>query len=128
MLLATNASTAAISPDGEHVAIRYWRPNDHGDPEVFFEVMPAEGGAPVISIAVKSTSEGHRWRPDGQALTYRDRDDDQVWLQPLDGGPPEQLTHFDHGRTISHAWSPDGKWLYLARGETTTDVVLIRNF
>ena len=51
-----------------------------------------------------------------------------MWLQPLDGGPPEQLTHFENGRTLSHAWSPDGLWLFLVREETTSDAILIRGF
>ena len=46
----------------------------------------------------------------------------------LDGGPPEQLTHLEGGRVRSHAWSPDGRWLYLVREETTSDAVLIRGF
>ena len=69
-----------------------------------------------------------RWQPDGQAVTYLL--EDQVWRQPLDGGPPQEVTHFDHNhsQTVSHAWSPDGKWLYLVCQEVTRDAVLIRNF
>ena len=128
VLLANNASLAVISPDGEYVAIRVWRPDDHGDHRNFLEVITEEGGAPVISIEVKRSIRELRWRPDGKALTYPDSLDGQVWLQPLEGGPPEQLTQFDHGLTISHAWSPDGKWLYLVREEVTSDAVLIRGF
>jgi len=128
VLLATNASTAVIFPDGENVAIDAWRSDDPDVLSRHLEVIPAEGGAPMISINLKGSIGGLRWRPDGQALTYCNWHDGQVWLQPLDGGRPEQLTHFDHGRTLSHAWSPDGKWLYLVREETTTDAVLIRDF
>jgi Tol biopolymer transport system component len=128
VLLATNAASALISPDGEHVAIVVWRDDDDGPFQNFLEIIPSEGGAPVISIDVKQSIRGLRWRPDGQALTYVDNVDGQVWRQPLDGGPPEQLTHFDTGRTISHAWSPDGRWLYLVREENTRDAVLIRDF
>ena len=52
----------------------------------------------------------------------------RLWLQQADGGPPEQLTHFANDRAFSHAWNPDGKWLYLFREESTSDAVLIRNF
>jgi len=128
VLLATNASIAVISPDGQSVAIAAWRPDDHDVSSLHLEVIPAEGGAPVISTDVKGSIGGLRWRPDGQALTYPNWVDGQLWLQPLAGGPPEQLTHFGNGRTLSHAWSPDGKWLYLVREESTSDAVLIRNF
>jgi len=128
VLLATNAARAAISPDGEHVAIDAWRPNDHGDLDNFLEVIFAEGGGPVITIETTAGMPRLRWQPDRKALTYINYDDRQVWRQPMAGGPPEQLTHFDTGRTRSHAWSPDGKWLYLVREEVTRDAVLIRNF
>jgi Tol biopolymer transport system component len=127
VLLANNASSAVISPDGEYVAIAVWRGDDQSDLHNFLEVIPAEGGAPVISIRVRGWVSALRWQPDGQAVTYRVYDN-HLWLQPLDGGPPEQLTHFDTGRTVSHAWSPDGKWLYLVREESTSDAVLIRDF
>jgi len=125
VLLDANAWLAAISPDGESVAIIVLRLDDRGVRHDYFEVIPAEGGAPVISIGSK-VAIGLCWRPDGQALSYLH--DGQVWLQPLDGGPPEQLTDFGHGRTISHAWSPDGEGLFLVREEVTRDAVLIRDF
>jgi serine/threonine protein kinase/Tol biopolymer transport system component len=125
VLLSANGELAAISPDGEHVAIEVWREDDQGDSASFLEVVPTGGGAPVISIGSKGAL-AIRWQPEGQALSYLI--DDQVWLQPLDGKPPEQLTLLGHGRTISHAWSPDGKWLFLVREEVTRDVVLIRDF
>jgi serine/threonine protein kinase len=127
ILLDSDADSAVISPDGVNVAIDTWRGDDQGDLHNFLEVIPAEGGAPLISFPVKGVIGALRWRPDGRAVTYRARDN-HLWLQPLDGGPPQQLTHFSTGRTVSHAWSPDGKWLYLVREETTSDAVLIRNF
>jgi len=128
ILLCTNATSPAISPDGANVAIHTWRPDDHGDSLRLLEVIPAKGGPPVISFDFEDRfTQLLRWRPDGKALTYAVFDDGQVWLQPLDGGP-QQLTHFEHGRTISHAWSPDGMWLYLVREEITRDAVLIRDF
>ncbi len=130
VLLSTNASLPAISPDGANIAIKVWRPDDRGHLTYLYEVIPAEGGAPVISLDLqdKVFTQQLRWRPDGQALTFFSWDGGQLWRQPLDGGPPQQLTHFDHGQVISHAWSPDGKWLYLAREEVTRDAVLIRDF
>ena len=127
VLLDASGSDAVISPHGEHVAIRAWRMTDDEGYLTYLEVIPAAGGVPKMSVD-GNRSAGLCWKPDGQAFTYLL--DDQVWRQPLDGGPPQQLTHFDHNdvRTISHAWSPDGKWLYLVREEVTRDAVLIRNF
>jgi hypothetical protein len=42
----------------------------------------------------------------------------------VDGGPAEQLTDFKSDRIYSFDFSPDGKSLALARGNSTADVVL----
>ena len=125
VLLDADATGASISPDGAHIAISVWRVDDQGNYSHSLEVIPAAGGEPVISIDGYSMY-GPSWRPDGQAFSFTI--EDQVWLQLLDGSPPEQLTHFGNDRTVSHAWSPDGKWLYLVSEKDTRDAVLIRNF
>jgi Tol biopolymer transport system component len=51
-----------------------------------------------------------------------------VWSFPLDYKLPKQLTDFKTDQIYNFAWSPDGKRLVLARGTTTSDVVLIRDF
>ena len=68
-----------------------------------------------------------RWTPDGRALRYIDTQGgvSNIWSQPLDGTKPVQLTNFKTGRIFNFDWSRDGKWLALARGTTTSDVVLI---
>ena len=40
-----------------------------------------------------------------------------IWENLLSGGNPKQLTHFTSGELFDYAWSPDGKDLFLARGE-----------
>jgi Tol biopolymer transport system component len=51
-----------------------------------------------------------------------------IWLQPVDGGQPRQLTDFKTDRIFSFDWSRDGKWLACSRGAIDNDVVLISNF
>jgi hypothetical protein len=48
--------------------------------------------------------------------------------RPLDGGASHQLTRFDTDLIFSFAYSPDGALLATARGRTSGDIVLIRNF
>jgi len=50
-----------------------------------------------------------------------------LWMQPLDGGPPKQLTNFASESFFALDWSRDGKLVY-GRGETTSDAVLISDF
>ena len=49
----------------------------------------------------------------------------RIWVQPLDGSAPKQLTHWNPNPIFSFGWSPDGKWLAYASGTLTSDVVLI---
>jgi len=67
--------------------------------------------------------------PDGKAIVYpiRDKGVDNLWLQPLDGGPGHQLTHFDSLKIYSYQWSMDRKQLALVRGDSPSDVVLIKD-
>jgi Tol biopolymer transport system component len=69
--------------------------------------------------------------PHGAALfcSYLDsfNPSNNLWLQPLDGSAPRQLTHFSDGKTIGHyAWSRDGKRLAMSRATQSSDIVLFR--
>lgn len=69
------------------------------------------------------------WTPDGKALTYPLLlgSEMNLWIQPVAGGPPRQITHFND-LIASYDWSPDGKRLVVTRYKTSSDVVLISNF
>jgi eukaryotic-like serine/threonine-protein kinase len=70
-----------------------------------------------------------RWMPDGKSLTYLDGETGtNLWVQPIDGGPPRQLTHFPNdGRTIwDFAWSTDGQHLAVGRATTSNNIVLLK--
>ena len=49
------------------------------------------------------------------------------WLQPIDGGPPRQVTRFISDRIFDYDVAPDGA-LVCARGAVVSDVVTIRGF
>ena len=70
-----------------------------------------------------------RFSPDGKGIVYpvREKGVDNLWLQPLDGGPGRQLTNFVSLKIYSYQWSPDGKSLALVRGDSPSDLVLIQN-
>ena len=73
-------------------------------------------------------NSGLRWTPDGLGVAYADAaTQTNLWVQPLDGKAPQQLTHFTDGRTIAgFAWSGDGQRLAIARATVTNDIVLIK--
>ena len=63
------------------------------------------------------------WTPDGRGVAYPS--DGNLWVQPLSGGAPRQLTRFTDGRPIgSFAWSRDGRRLAITRSTITNDIVL----
>ena len=70
-----------------------------------------------------------RFSPDGKGIVYpvREKGVDNLWLQPLNGGPGRQLTNFSTLKIYSYQWSPDGKSLALVRGDSPSDLVLIQN-
>jgi Tol biopolymer transport system component len=67
-----------------------------------------------------------RSTPDGSALAYVTTEQHNIWLSPLDGSPPRQLTHFTDRTIANFAWSRDGKRLAIARTTTTDDIVLFK--
>ena len=71
-----------------------------------------------------------RWTPDGRALTYVDAKNGfvNIWIQPLAGGEPKQLTDFGGDEIFAFDWSRDGKYLACVRGTWTADLALITNF
>ena len=89
---------------------------DSGQVLRMFEYDPRHQGQP-------------RFSPDGKGIVYpvREKGVDNLWLQPLDGGPGRQLTNFSSLKIYSYQWSPDGKSLALVRGDSPSDLVLIQN-
>jgi len=123
------SSYPSVSPDGNWVAF-----NDYAQPGATrIGVIPFAGGQPVRTFDFTASGfAGYpiiHWTQDGRNLTYiRDlKGVSNLWAQPLDGGPPKQLTDFTAGQIFNFAWSKDGHQLALARGSQTSDVVLIHS-
>jgi Tol biopolymer transport system component len=71
------------------------------------------------------------WVPDGSALAFSAGQSLQLYLQPIAGGPPVQLTHFTEEPVMvaAVAWSRDGKKFAMGRArQRDTDVVMFSNF
>lgn len=69
------------------------------------------------------------WSPDGKNLIYNAsetfRDGGSLWLQPLDGSPPKSLLDTKDDRIFWVEWSPDKQKLYMTRGKTVSNIVLL---
>jgi Tol biopolymer transport system component len=47
-----------------------------------------------------------------------------LWVQPFDGGPSKEFTHFTEDGIEDFHWSPDGKKLGIVRVRNSLDAVL----
>ena len=126
-LIEQASENPEVSPDGKLIVCQYredinkpWR----------YAFIPYEGGAPVKVFDLPGATINLRWTPDGRALTYYEYRNgaSNIWALPLDGSAPKQLTDFKTDHIFNFRWSMDGKQMALARGTTTSDVVMISNF
>ena len=71
---------------------------------------------------------GLAFTPDGKGVAYPIHENgvDNIWIQPLDGSPGHQITHFTSEKIDSFHWSPDGKTLGILRSHSESDVVLLQ--
>ena len=127
-----NVGNPTISPDGSLVA--YIRVDGQGaNAKSKFVVQKLEGGAPIQEIPASGDNVNLNWTPDGHALTYLHTVGSarHLHMQPLSGGPPVQLTHFETEPSLitNYVWSRDGKKIAISRARyNDTDVVIFSGF
>ncbi len=113
-----------ISPDGKFLA--YLKTEGQGAKlKMSFVVSSLEGGPVLKEIVMPpellgaNGSQKLGWTPDGKGLTWLGtiKNAQHVMMQPLAGGAPVQLTHFETEPSLitQYAWSKDGKKLALTR-------------
>jgi dipeptidyl aminopeptidase/acylaminoacyl peptidase len=123
-----NVYVPRFSPDSKWIAYVFSdRSNTMSDK---LGVVLADGSSSPQVFALPVGADGLRWSPDEKGVEYlrTQKGASNVWEQPLAGGAPRQVTNFTSGLIFDFAWTRDGKNLLVARGERTSDVVLITNF
>jgi Tol biopolymer transport system component len=115
-----------VSPDGKLIVCGYYD-----------EIKRKWGNAILIldgallqrsfTLPYSASNDTHEWDPDGKSISYIDTRNgvSNIWSLPTNGGEPKQVTNFTSGLIFQYKWSKDGKYLTVARGQVTTDVVLI---
>jgi Tol biopolymer transport system component len=97
-------------------------------------IIPFSGGKPVKRLDLPPTSYQFtavlRWTPDSRSVVYAVDEGgfDNLWAQPVAGGPRRALTHFASQRIYSFAFSHDGKQIAIGRGTPSSDAMLVSNF
>jgi serine/threonine protein kinase/Tol biopolymer transport system component len=127
----SNGSSPVISPDGKLVAYVH---QDEQTRKYQIEVTQVQGGRLVKKFELPPTFNSWpggtmRWSRDGLALHFIDtrHNVSNIWSQPLAGGPPKQVTDFKSDYLFQFDWSPDGKYLAVARYTVSSDVLLMSN-
>ncbi|HZJ47106.1 MAG TPA: hypothetical protein VFD63_25230, partial [Pyrinomonadaceae bacterium] len=70
------------------------------------------------------------WTPDGRSIIVKSDQEGvgNLWTQPIDGSAPKQITNFTSDLISYFSLSRDGKRLAISRGNSSLDVVLIKDF
>jgi len=124
------AYTPDVSPDGKSLA--FASVDEQNRTTIVVCDLPACTAQKRLTppgLAIGLSVGGRlRWTTDSGGIAYVNmQSQPDLWVQPLSGAPPRQLSHFADGRAIlDFAWSRDGKRLAIARAKTTTDIVLFR--
>jgi len=91
-------------------------------------IMAFEGGPPTKRFDIPQPTH-FQWAADGHSLLYTKRDSGvaNIWSQPIAGGTPKQITHFNSEKITEFNLSRDGKQLVMTLETAKADVVLIRD-
>ncbi|MGE0883511.1 MAG: protein kinase [Blastocatellales bacterium] len=116
-----------VSPDGQHIACWY---RQQATSPWQVAIISINGGQPENMLTLPPTADTPipvRWMPDGNGISYVDTRNgvSNVWMMPIGGGTPQQITQFNSDQIFWFEWSRDGKQLACSRGRVTNDVVLI---
>jgi serine/threonine protein kinase/Tol biopolymer transport system component len=129
-LTSRPATTPTVSPDGKFIVYLYPDSPDSLAPPNRMAIMPIEGGDPIKSFAFQGptiTGTWASWSQDGRSIFYTVSNNNvtNIWSQPVEGGPPKQVTDFKDSLMTGFSWSGDGKMLACTRGILLRDVVLV---
>ncbi len=125
-ILTTAQGAADISPDGKSIVSLEVRELDHrlvlnlysiGDKKTSYHDIDPRASWPLA------------FAPDGKSVAYavREKGVGNLWMQPLDGSAPHQLTHFTSERIEKFLFSKDGTKIAMLRGHVESDAVLLRD-
>jgi Tol biopolymer transport system component len=118
---------ASMSPDGKRIVCEFY---DDTQRKWASAILTADGKLiRVFRLPYSAEFSSVSWYVDGKSISYIDTHGgvSNIWIVDDQGEGVKQITDFSSGLIFWHAWSRDGRSLALARGEQTSDVVLIRD-
>jgi len=105
LMPATTTPIARWSPDGKQLVLEAL----NGDAGIW---LADSTGGNAKQLTTELLEGDARWSPDGTEIAYVSRrtGTGDIWVVPVAGGAPRQLTH-DIRADVLPRWSPDGKWI-----------------
>jgi TolB protein len=121
------SDTPLLSPDGKVLAAYY---REKPGALLKLILLSPDGGKPIKTFDIPQTVGLYKWMPDGRSLAYLDTQKgvSNVWVLPVDGGSPRQVTDFTSGLIYWFDLDRAGKPTLFSRGTINRDVVLITGF
>ena len=117
-----------LSRDGRRVALSGYDVNNY-DKKLFIGALNGDAFDKVETTLDYNLINSLVWSPDSKSLTVSSIQDGipNLFRLPLDASPPQPLTDFKSGKLFNYVWSNDGKSLFIVRGITNSDLILIRD-
>jgi eukaryotic-like serine/threonine-protein kinase len=126
-VVKSSLDTFALSPSGKEIASFEVRELDH---KLMLRIENVETHQMAYSdIDQRALQDNLAFTPDGKGIVYvvREKGVDNLWLQPLDGKPHRQLTHFKKDRSFRFVFSPDGSKIAMECGGVESDAVMLHD-
>lgn len=105
----------SFAPGGQQIAFTARVTQETGDRTTELWTLNLDSGVWEPRVAGTDGAYDPDWSPDGENIAYiqRDGESNDVWILPVDGGEPYQLT--DVGAAAEPVWSPDGRYIAFMR-------------
>ena len=131
MLTDSYAIEPRYSRDGTRIAC--FIPNEKTLNWTRLAIIPAEGGPPIKILDTPSNTNiarGPIWTPDDEGITVviAPGEKQDLWLQPVDGGPGRQMTDLGLPGVARREYSRDGKRIAIVRAQGVGNAIMITDF
>jgi Tol biopolymer transport system component len=125
-VIAQGVGSFDLSPDGKKILSTDIREFDH---KIVWRVDSVETRKQEYYEADQRVVGGAGYTADGKEVVYlvREKGVDNLWKRKIEGGTPEQLTHFLDLKIVGFGFSPDGRKIVMVRGESDSDTVLLHD-
>jgi len=125
----------AIEPHYSHDGTRFacFLTDEHNQGWTKIGIVGADGGPPLKVLDLPRNTETFRgpvWTPDNKGITVIVSQGERLnlWLQPVDGSPPRQITNFGSPVLYRREFSRDGKRVAIVRGEGIGNAIMITDY